>query len=206
MSSERYTIGAELSVELEKIKGSRFIGVVIPSHNVEEMLLRVEALWREHPEARHICWAFRGADRDTLRIVDDGEPSGTAGRPILAVIEGLGLESVGVAVIRYFGGTKLGTGGLARAYSSAAQAVLADAQRVTLKRRTLIRFEIDYHFEASLMYLLKQQEALINEVAYTAKVKVSATLLDEHVEPTISAVIERTAGRAIIEQEPSLWI
>ena len=205
MSAERYTLGGEQIVEIEKVKGSRFIGIAGPISSSKQMEERVIALWREYPEARHVCWAYRGAEQDIIRLVDDGEPSGTAARPILTVINGLGLENVGVAVVRYFGGTKLGTGGLARAYSSAAQAVLAEANRVTLKLRCSVEFNVEYSFEASLVYLLRQREAQILETRYAERVTVFATLLAEHVEPLIAEVTERTAGRAVIKREPLVW-
>ena len=166
---------------------------------------KVDELWVSHPEARHICWAYRGSERDIIRLVDDGEPSGTAARPILTVIEGLGLENIGVAVIRYFGGTKLGTGGLARAYSSAAQSVLAAAERVTLRPKCSLRFEVDYRFESSLMYLLQQKQAKLTETSYTDRVTLTVHLLDEFADQLVEEVTERTSGRALIKRGPVFW-
>ena len=205
MKHERYTIHEEQVWEIEKIKGSRFIGVAAPLTSINAMQEKVDELWSSHPEARHICWAFRGSERNVIRLVDDGEPSGTAARPIFTVIEGLGLENIGVAVIRYFGGTKLGTGGLARAYSSAAQSVLAAAERVTLRPKCSLRFEVDYRFESSLMYLLQQKQAKLTETTYIDKVIVTAHLFDEFVDQLLEEVTERTSGRALIERGPVFW-
>ncbi len=205
MIESRLTIAQALTIEIDKIKGSRFIATAFPVAQRAQMEERVKALWLDHSEACHICWAYRGAHTDDIRTVDDGEPSGTAGRPILNIIEGRGLESIGVAVVRYFGGTKLGTGGLARAYSAAAQAVLSEAEQVHLQLRCVVSFEISYSFEGSLLYLLEQREAVVEERLYTTGVKIIATLLYEGVEEIIREVNERTAGQAKIDLGEPHW-
>lgn len=106
------------------VKRSRFIAVAGPSADRESALAAVNEARLEHPEARHHCWAWQG--RNSAASSDDGEPGGTAGRPILGVIGHKGLVDVVVVVTRYFGGTKLGAGGLVRAYAGAAEAVLSD--------------------------------------------------------------------------------
>ncbi len=98
-------------------RGSRFLAWVFPATSVEAFEQRLAELYEEHPKARHHCWAWRiGA---AYRFQDDGEPGGTAGRPMLQVLEGAGLDDVGAICVRYFGGVKLGTGGLTRAYGGA---------------------------------------------------------------------------------------
>ena len=118
--------------EIEKVKGSRFIGLAAPASSPAVVTDFLRATMAEYPDARHWCHGARlyapGRDVDA-RSSDDGEPSGTAGRPIVAAIQGADLVDTAVVVVRYFGGTKLGTGGLIRAYGAAAQAVLREAER-----------------------------------------------------------------------------
>ena len=127
------TPSSEVIAQTE-VKGSRFIGCVIPMRDWER---RLGELAVEHRKASHICTATRQvADDNSIleRARDDGEPGGTAGRPILAVLAGADVVEAGIAVVRYFGGTKLGTGGLARAYGGAAAEALALAKLVPWHR------------------------------------------------------------------------
>lgn len=108
-----------------RVRDSRFLARAFPADSEEEARERIADAEREHPDATHHCYAFRlGADGSLERAGDAGEPAGSAGPPILAVIRGRGLTNVGVVVSRYFGGTKVGIGGLARAYRDAARAAL----------------------------------------------------------------------------------
>jgi putative IMPACT (imprinted ancient) family translation regulator len=112
MSHVMRCVTAESRHELDKIKGSRFIATVCPSHAPAEAATRLDGLRREFPGATHHCWAYRfGRLGDVCRAHDDGEPSGTAGRPILQQLEVRGLTDTFVVVTRFFGGTKLGAGG-----------------------------------------------------------------------------------------------
>lgn len=124
------TIDARAAIKIER---SEFTGIAFPIATEEAFFARLHAIQKEFHDATHHCWAFRvrGDGEGRSRSSDAGEPSGTAGRPILAAIEGAQLTDCGVVVVRYFGGIKLGTGGLARAYRDAAQAVLAAAPRET---------------------------------------------------------------------------
>lgn len=109
-------------------RGSRFLAWVFHASDEDVFRARLEALHAQHPKARHHCWAWRIGV--AYRFQDDGEPGGTAGRPMLQVLEGSGLVDVGAICVRYFGGVKLGTGGLARAYSGATARALDDAGRL----------------------------------------------------------------------------
>jgi uncharacterized YigZ family protein len=118
---ESYTTIAGPSVAEHKDRGSRFIGYAIPLDKVEDFREKLSAVKKEHPKASHYCFAYRiGNDRNLFRVSDDGEPSGSAGRPILGQIDSKGLTNVLVIVVRYFGGTLLGVRGLINAYKSAA--------------------------------------------------------------------------------------
>lgn len=122
------TISAE-SESLYKEKGSKFIGYAIPVTDEEEIKAHLERLAGLHHQSRHVCYAYRlGADLEMYRINDDGEPSGSAGQPIFGQIRSFELTNVLVAVVRYFGGTKLGVGGLIHAYKTAAYYALERAQ------------------------------------------------------------------------------
>lgn len=123
------TLAATAVFEIPKIKGSRFIGSVAPAGSEEEAREHVASVRRLHHAARHVCWAWViGADGATSRSSDDGEPSGSAGKPILAAITGRELTFAVVAVTRYYGGKKLGVGGLVRAYGGAAAEALDRAE------------------------------------------------------------------------------
>lgn len=122
------TISAE-SESLYKEKGSKFIGYAIPVTNEDEIKTHLERLAGLHHQSRHVCYAYRlGADMEAYRINDDGEPSGSAGQPIFGQIRSFELTNVLVAVVRYFGGTKLGVGGLIHAYKTAAADAIASAK------------------------------------------------------------------------------
>ena len=113
-------------VEIEKVKGSRFLADAVPVADEARALAVVEGVRAEHPDASHHCWAYR-LEGGRERADDDGEPRDSAGAPILRHLQGADLADVVVVVTRWFGGTKLGRGGLVRAYGAAAAAVLADA-------------------------------------------------------------------------------
>ena len=121
-------------LEIDKIKGSRFIGYAYPALTMtawQECVAQVQGV---HPSARHLCFAWRGEHEDLHRHSDAGEPRGSAGPPILRALESFELYACGVVVVRYFGGTKLGVGGLIRAYGACARAVL-DTAEIELRTR-----------------------------------------------------------------------
>ncbi|RZU98274.1 IMPACT family protein [Spiribacter vilamensis] len=119
-----YRVPATTGTAEITVKRSRFIATAVPAADRDAALAAVDESRCQHPEARHHCWAWQG--RNSAASSDDGEPGGTAGRPILGVIGHKGLVDVVVVVTRYFGGTKLGAGGLVRAYAGAAEAVLSE--------------------------------------------------------------------------------
>ncbi len=123
-------------------RGSKFLAWVFHCATEEDFLSRLQELNVAHPKAGHHCWAWR--IDEAFRSSDDGEPSGTAGRPMLRVLEGSGLNQVAVICVRYWGGTKLGTGGLVRAYSSAARLAVDSAGRVEVVPRKHYFLEIPF--------------------------------------------------------------
>ncbi len=142
------TLARPLRHEPPKIKGSRFIASLAPVAAADGATAFVDALREDFPDATHNCFAWRvGVGRDAMRTSDDGEPSGTAGRPILQEIDGRRLTDVVVVVTRYFGGTKLGTGGLIRAYGGAAAAALELADVV--ERPVVETLRLTFSYDAS---------------------------------------------------------
>ena len=132
-------------------KRSKFLSFAYPVTTEEEALRHVAAVRSLYYDARHVCWAYRlGANGDTTRANDDGEPSGTAGKPILGIITSLGLTEVIVLVVRYFGGVKLGTSGLIEAYREAGLAALEPAER----KECILTEEVELHFGYELMGLV----------------------------------------------------
>lgn len=152
---DEYALVASEARATVKIQRSEFIGIAFPAPAQETFDAALARLSREHFDATHHCWAWRRVEGDELRShgSDAGEPSGTAGRPILQAIESAGLLDTGVVVVRYYGGVKLGTGGLARAYRDAAREVLDVAPR---ERRILYdRVVVEVPFSAmSAVYRL----------------------------------------------------
>jgi uncharacterized YigZ family protein len=127
------------------IKKSRFIACVEPVSGREQALLRVAQLKAEHPDARHVCWALLAGGQSAAN--DDGEPGGTAGRPMLDVLRHQDLQGVLATVVRYFGGIKLGAGGLVRAYTDAVAQALLGAEKIPVVKRVQLACSVPYALE-----------------------------------------------------------
>jgi uncharacterized YigZ family protein len=178
MASQFNTVTDTTAVEYE-IKKSRFIGAIMPCQSEDEALRQLGLLARQHQGANHLAFAWRIRQPEgfiTERFHDGGEPSGTAGRPILAPLEGESLINVVVGVIRYFGGVKLGTGGLTRAYGTAAKEAIAAAKLVRWVEMAQLTLEIDYPQLQLLEYQLKQIRGQIVDQQFTDKVSVTISL------------------------------
>ncbi len=144
MQDEYLSIRKPASAEL-KDRGSRFIAFAFPVKNEEDIEKALSGLRSRHAKARHHCYAWRlGAGKDAYRSNDDGEPSGTAGRPILAQIDKASLSDILVVVVRYFGGTLLGRGGLIRAYGGAAAMAIEQAEIYTVYVEEELELKCDY--------------------------------------------------------------
>lgn len=150
-----------------KDRGSKFIAYAGPVRSEEEAMAFVEALRKEHFKARHHCFAFRlGLDGQRFRANDDGEPSGTAGRPILGQIDSAGLTDVVVVVVRYFGGVLLGTSGLIQAYREAAAEAIRQAVVVEKIVKDAFAFHFDYALMPDVMQALKKYDVEIIQQAF----------------------------------------
>ena len=144
---------------LYKDQGSRFISFAYPVETEAQVKELVDSLKKEYHDARHHCFAYRlGLDGSRYRMNDDGEPSSTAGRPILSQIDSAGLSDVLVVVVRYFGGIKLGVPGLIKAYKTAAQDALAQAAKVEKTAAVSYHLEFDYMNMDSVMRTLKDMD------------------------------------------------
>jgi uncharacterized YigZ family protein len=142
---------------LYKEKGSKFLAFAYPVSTVEEIKVRINYLQKQYHDARHHCYAWRlGADMERYRVNDDGEPSGSAGNPIFGQIQSRELSDILVVVIRYFGGTLLGVGGLINAYRSATSDSLDQAQIVELKVYKRINVQFEYPQMNSVMKVIKE--------------------------------------------------
>ncbi len=155
MEDKYLTINAP-SEGLYKEKGSKFIAFAIPVSNVEQIKEILEEKRKEHHDARHVCYAYiLGVDKADYRSNDDGEPSGTAGRPILGSILSAGVTNVLIAVVRYFGGTKLGTSGLINAYKVASADALENAEIIEKTVDEEIHISFDYLVMNDVMKIIK---------------------------------------------------
>lgn len=145
MEIDKYRTIAELSEGFYKEKGSKFIGLAIRCENEQQAKEYIEAWRKEHHQARHLCYAYRfGLDKTVFRANDDGEPSNSAGAPILGQIQSFDITNILIGVVRYYGGTKLGVGGLINAYRTAAKDALENGR--------IIEVEVFHHVEISFEY------------------------------------------------------
>ena len=183
-------------------KKSRFIAEVFPVDSEEAAMEYLEQVRKKYWDARHHCWAYViGEERVQERCSDDGEPSGTAGKPILEVIKGEKLHNVLVVVTRYFGGTLLGTGGLVRAYTGASREGLLHSQIITKIYGFKLRITTDYTGLGKIQYLLGQRGLTTLDCVYTEKVEVLVLISEEEEQRLIAEVIETTNAQAGIERE-----
>ena len=162
------------------IKKSRFLGRVMPVSGRAEAYAEVARLKALHPGAVHVCWALLAGGQSAA--VDDGEPSGTAGRPMLDVLRHQQLEGVLATVVRYFGGIKLGAGGLVRAYTDTVATALQQAERVPIIRQVVLGCRVGYELEGVLRRELAAREGVLLDVAHEADVSVQLQLPEPQVE------------------------
>lgn len=178
-------------------KKSRFIASVIPVENEEEALEFIEKTKKQYWDARHNCFAYVIGERGQLqRCSDDGEPNGTAGKPMLDVLLGNELRNVAVVVTRYFGGTLLGTGGLVRAYSQAVKAGLQASVMITKILGVKLHIETDYTTFGKIQYILAQRELKILDTVYTDKVELEVLIPKTELEQVMHAITEGTNAQA----------
>lgn len=148
-------------------KRSKFIAIAIPVHTVEEIKQHLDIYQKKYYDARHVCYAYMlGHERKDFRTNDNGEPSGTAGKPILGQINSNGLTDILIVVVRYFGGIKLGTSGLIVAYKAAAAEAIANATIIEKTVDDEIAVAFEYPFMNDVMRIVKEEEPEILEQSY----------------------------------------
>lgn len=187
--------------EPPKSKGSRFIGEAFPVASEADALAAVERVRSREHAATHVCWAYRlGPEGDRVRSADDGEPSGTAGLPILREIEGHGLTDCLVTVTRYYGGTKLGAGGLARAYGEAAAWVLDEARVQTVVVRVPVTLRFAFADTSAAMRQLDVFDAEIADQSYTPDgTTLALRVRRSEADALADAFVDATSGRGEAE-------
>jgi uncharacterized YigZ family protein len=191
-----YLVPAGRATREIKVKNSRFIASLNFVANVKSAKEFIRRMEDEYPDATHHVPAYiigYGASK-TTHANDDGEPSGTAGRPALSVLEGSGLGDVVAVIIRYFGGTELGTGGLVRAYSDAVRAVLEITPKARKVEGHLVTIRTPYPYYESLIRLAEQHQAVLREENFTSEVKLTLTVPADAYSDFQNRILDITSG------------
>lgn len=204
MSKSGYTVLAE-SVEAAIVeKNSDFLAYLHPITSRADAIALIDSYRQKYPDATHVCWAYILGDTRqplTQAFNDDGEPSGTAGKPMLHVLTEREVGNSLAVVVRYFGGVKLGAGGLVRAYSSAVSTAVNNAKLVIVTPRIEIEVVIDFPREAKIRHLVNHYEGEIIEANYGVSVALVVRLEEARVEQFSQQVINETAGTATINKD-----
>ncbi len=177
------------------IKKSRFIACVEPVSGRDEAQARVAQLKAEHPDAAHVCWALLAGGQSAAH--DDGEPGGTAGRPMLEVLRHQALEGVMASVVRYFGGVKLGAGGLVRAYTDAVAQALLTAQKIPLIKQAQLACSVPYALEGLVRRELELAQAQLMDVAHGSVVTLRFALPDKQAAALMARLSESGRGQLV---------
>ena len=192
--------------EIEE-KKSRFLGKILPVATEEEALAFIEKTKKQYWDARHNCYAYIiGEHCECVRCSDDGEPSGTAGKPMLEVLQNQELRNVVAVVTRYFGGTLLGTGGLVRAYTQATQEALKEACIATMTPVAIMTIQTDYNAIGKIKYVLAQEDITVQNEEYTVDVVVTVAIPLTEMDSLIKKLTEVTNGKAVMEEKDRMFM
>lgn len=187
-------------------KKSRFIATAMPVNSEEEAVLFIESIKKKYWDARHNCSAFVvGRNHELKRCSDDGEPSQTAGKPILDVLLAEDIHNAIIVVTRYFGGTLLGTGGLVRAYTKAAKEGLLNSKVITKHMGLCLTVDTDYNGIGKLQYLCGQMDITILDIQYTDRVGMELLVPWAQVGGLKKKIIEATSGKAGLVDGSQVW-
>ena len=182
-------------------KKSRFIANVKSVETVEEAQAYIEEMRKKYWDARHNCSAFSvGTERVITRCSDDGEPGGTAGKPILEVISGSGIHNIVVVVTRYFGGTLLGTGGLIRAYTKSTQEGIKESMVIEKCLGVMLSLTCDYTTSGKIQYLTATEHIPVLDTVYTDNVTFEMIVPVEEVGSVEKKFMEASMGKAVLEK------
>ena len=164
MNDEYRTLATPSDETLFKDKGSKFFGYAFPVQSEDEVKARLDELRTQHPSARHFCYAYQlGAEKISFRVNDDGEPSNSAGMPIYGQIQSFQITNVLIVSVRYFGGTKLGVGGLINAYRSSARLAIEASQIVVKTIDVRFRISFPYDLMNKVMRIIKEKKIQIED-------------------------------------------
>jgi uncharacterized YigZ family protein len=159
-----YRTLVDLSTGIYKEKGSKFIGLAVACYSEEEAKKYLDQWRKEHFQSRHVCYAYRfGVEQTVFRSNDDGEPNNSAGAPILGQIQSFDLSNILIGVVRYFGGTKLGVGGLIHAYRTAAKEAIENGEIIELEVFEWVKVKFDYAAMPNVMNLMKQNQLVMKD-------------------------------------------
>lgn len=192
-----YTLASVVQADID-IRKSRFIALAIPVADRDAAMAELQRLRAEHPTATHVCWALLAGGQSGMS--DDGEPSGTAGRPILEVLRHHELDGVLAAVVRYYGGVKLGAGGLVRAYTDAIAAALKTAQRIERIAYASVVVEADYADEARVRRWVENAGHVLADCQHADTVRLEIRLPAADAQQARIALRDATHGRARFPQ------
>lgn len=198
-----YTILAEAIESATEEKNSDFLTFLHPVASREEAVGHIELYRKKYPDANHVCWAYvigNTRQPQTQAFSDDGEPSGTAGKPMLHVLTEREVGNSLAIVVRYFGGVKLGAGGLVRAYSSAVSNAVNVAQLIAVVPSVQFSIAVDFAKEAKVRHLINQYQGQLLTVDYAAGVVLMISIAASARDELVQAIINETAGSAIISE------
>lgn len=201
MNDQPYLIPAQPAQFEEEIKKSVFITYLAHTPSVEAAKAFVDQIKVKHSDARHNCWGFvAGRPEDSMKwgFSDDGEPSGTAGKPILAQLSGSGVGEITAVVTRYSGGIKLGTGGLVKAYGGGVQQALRQLQTIEKKITTKLRLTLDYGFMPIAQSIMPQFWAVEVDAEYSDQVVLVVEIELREVASFTQAIINKSGAKAIV--------
>lgn len=199
MIDEYRTIASRQRIET-KVRGSRFIATALPVSTKSDAETFLESIRKEFRDATHNCFAYRiGWDDKQFRCNDDGEPSGSAGKPILAAIDKQNLTNILVVVTRYFGGTKLGVGGLVRAYGDAAELALSRTEIAINHIQQIVEAVFPHSQISNVMHVVSKMNARIVETDYDEDVHAALAIRLSKVEDLKASLIEQTAGNVTLK-------
>lgn len=201
-ATRRYLIPAQTHEDEIDIERSRFIGTVGHAPDADTARAFVEDVRQRFPDATHHCWAFVAGPPGDSRVIgmsDDGEPSGTAGKPMLSVLMHSDVGEIVAVVTRYYGGKKLGTGGLVRAYTHAVQQVLSVLPTREHVHTIDVEVELQYADHGGVERLFQESAVDIRETVYTDTVTIYSDVPDDLWDALRARIVDRTAGRAMIQ-------
>ena len=194
------TVYREATIEIS-IEKSRFIGYITPVANENDAILFIEKIKKKHWDATHNVPIYViGENFGIQRYSDDGEPSGTAGVPILEMLKKEGITNTCIVITRYFGGIKLGTGGLVRAYTQSAKAVLEEALVVEMKVYKQLSVAFEYHFHGKLQnFFLNELNIILKDTQFTECIRCDLYVEPQFCESISEKIVELTSGQVTIE-------